>query len=207
MGFPAAGAAVGMATDPAVPLAVHGFAKGGEQCYRGRYGYMDGGSVTDLVGQTSKEGPPPGFGIGVNNYLNHYVNVADAKAAGILTADFTLSGYLVTHVPSGLLPLASHWVALILLIASGVMALRVLYPRTPKIGSSLIFWEDIRSREMLETYLADLRHTEEAEVERQYGAQNYLVSGVLSKKYVSVRGGMKALMGAIPFVILRIILG
>ena len=61
------------------------------------------------------------------------------------------------------------------------MALRTLYPRTPKIGSSPIFWEDVRARATVDDYLKDLGQMDEQDVERQYGAQNYLVSGVLSK--------------------------
>jgi hypothetical protein len=90
--------------------------------------------------------PPPGFGKEVNHYLNHYVNVADAKAAGVLTADLTIGGYLITTVPVTLGPQIFHWAALDLLIESGIMALRTLYLGTPKIGSSPIFWEDVRAR-------------------------------------------------------------
>lgn len=151
--------------------------------------------------------PPPGFGKETNAYLNHYVNVADAKAAGLLTADLTLSGYLIANVPSAWWPQIFHWSALGLLIVSGIMALHTLYPRTPKIGSSLIFWEDIRTRSTVDAYLLDIGQTDEAEVERQYGAQNYIVSGVLSTKYGSVRWGMRALMAAIPFILLRISIG
>lgn len=149
--------------------------------------------------------PPLGFGKGINQYLNHYVSVADTKAAGILTVDFTLGGYLLTHIPPMGWPLVFHWTGLVLLIASGVSALHTLYPRTPKIGSSIIFWEDIRARGTVDTYLDDLCHTDEGEVERQYGVQNYLVSGVLAKKYGSVRWGIRILICAIPFIILRLI--
>ena len=163
--------------------------------------------MTDLANRTSRSGPPTGFGVGVNNYLNHYVNVADAKAAGVLTADLALGSYLMTHVPMEHWTMAFHWAAFVFLIISGALALFTILPRTPRIGSSLIFWEDIRSRSTLDLYLDELKHVDEAEVERQYGAQNYIVSGVLSKKYVSVQWGIRTLMGAIPFVILRLILG
>lgn len=163
--------------------------------------------MTDLVDRTSKLGPPSGFGVGVNNYLNHYVNVADAKAAGTLTADLTLGGYLMAHVPVEHWVLIFHWAAFVFLIISGSMALYTLYPRTPKVGSSLIFWEDVHSRATLDIYVDELRHMDEAEVERQYGAQNHIVSGVLSKKYASVRWGMRALMVAIPLIILNLLVG
>lgn len=163
--------------------------------------------MADTADRMSKLGPPSGFGVGVNNYLNHYVNVADAKAAGTLTADLTLGGYLMAHVPLDPWALIFHWVAFVFLIISGVMAFHTFYPRTPKIGSSLIFWEDVHSRGTLDTYVDQLHLIDEAEVERQYGAQNYIVSGVLSKKYGSVRWSMRALMGAICLVILKLLIG
>jgi hypothetical protein len=37
--------------------------------------------------------PPPGFGKDVNKYLNHYVTVADTKAAGALTVALALADH------------------------------------------------------------------------------------------------------------------
>ena len=76
------------------------------------------------------------------------------------------------------------------------MALVALYPRTPKIGGGVIFWEDVRSHETVEIYQKDLSQVDEAEVERQYGAQNYIVSGILKSKYKAVQWAMRALVGA-----------
>src|ERR1051326_7987348 len=113
--------------------------------------------------------PPLGFGKDVNTYLNHYVNVVDAKAAGVLTADFTIGGYLMASVPVASWPQVFHWSAVSLLITSGIMAINTLYPRTPKIGSSSIFWEDVHARATMDDYLRDLGQVDELEVERQYG--------------------------------------
>ena len=163
--------------------------------------------MTDLVGQTSKPGPPQSFGIGVSKHLNHYVAVADTKAAGVLTADLTLCGFFMTHLPETTWPLIWHWFAIALCTVSIFGALFTLFPRTPKVGSSLIFWEDICARTSLEAYLADLKLMDATEVERQYGAQNYFVSKVLSAKYSLVRFSMGALIAAIPFALFRMITG
>lgn len=87
------------------------------------------------------------------------------------------------------------------------MALWSLYPRTPRIGSSLIFWEDVRNRPTVDEYLRDLSQVDDDEVERQYGAQNYIVSDVVSKKYLFVRRSMRCLIAALPFVILSVLGG
>ena len=163
--------------------------------------------MTDPNVQPSKSGPPPSFGIGVSKHLNHYVTVADTKAAGVLTIDLTLCGYFMTHTPDTTWPLIGHWFAVAFFLASIVAALSTLFPRTPKVGSSLIFWEDICARSSLDAYLADLKLVDETEVERQYGSQNFFVSKVLSAKYSRVRISMGALMAAIPFAVFRMIMG
>lgn len=151
--------------------------------------------------------PPTGFGKEVNQYLNHYISVADAKAAGVLTVDLALAGYLLAQIPKASWSLGFHWTALLLILASGTMALAALYPRTPGIGSSAIFWEDVRARPNLQVYLNDLGQTDQAEIERQYGAQNYIVSGVLKSKYKAVQWAMRALMAALPATFIRLVIG
>jgi hypothetical protein len=148
---------------------------------------------------------PQGFGESVNKYLNHFVNVADAKAAGLLTVDLAIGGALVSNIPVALWPQCLHWAALLLLATSGIFALWALYPRTPKIGSSLIFWDDIRARPTVDDYLTDLSQVDDMEIERQYGAQNYLVSGVLSIKYRFVRCSMWCLLATIPLLAIRLV--
>jgi hypothetical protein len=145
--------------------------------------------------------------VGVNKYLNHYVNVADAKAAGVLTVDFALGGYLMGKLPTVGWTILFHWTAVGLLIGSGIAAILTLYPRTPKVGSSLIFWDDIRSRGNMEAYFADLRSVDDMEVERQYAAQNYVVSTLLADKYQRVRQAIIGLLAAVPFAMLRLIAG
>lgn len=61
---------------------------------------------------------PAGFGKEVNKYLNHYVTVADTKAAGVLTVDLALAGYLLAQIPTASWPLRFHWITLLLLLAS-----------------------------------------------------------------------------------------
>ena len=147
---------------------------------------------------------PKGFGESVNKYLNHFVNVADAKAAGLPTADLAIGGALMSNTPVMLWPQRFHWASLFLLATSGLLALWALYPRTPKIGSSLIFWENIRARPTVDDYLTDLSQVDDIEIERQYGAQNYLVSEVLSTKYRFVRRSMWCLLAAIPLLAIRL---
>ncbi|OQW36950.1 MAG: hypothetical protein A4E19_14540 [Nitrospira sp. SG-bin1] len=130
--------------------------------------------------------------------------MADAKAAGLLTADLAICGALMSNTPVTLWPQRFHWASLLLLATSGIFALWALYPRTPKIGSSLIFWEDIRARPTVDDYLTDLCQVDDMEIERQYGAQNYLVCGVLSTKYRLVHRSMWCLLAAVPLLAIRL---
>ncbi len=43
------------------------------------------------------DGPPEGFGKGVNDYLNHYVRNADAKAGVLIAAALTIAAYLLSQ--------------------------------------------------------------------------------------------------------------
>lgn len=130
--------------------------------------------------------------------------MADAKGAGLLTADLAIGGCLMANAPMTLGTQLSHWACLFFLTTSGILALLALYPRAPRIGSSLIFWEDIQARPTVDEYLKDLSQVDNMEIERQYGAQNYLVSGILSAKYGFVRRSMWCLLAAMPLLAIRL---
>ncbi|MBL7800306.1 MAG: hypothetical protein JNL95_06225 [Chitinophagales bacterium] len=133
------------------------------------------------VGET-----PEGFGKGVNDYFNHYVTVADAKAGAILAANFILLGglidislcdcILVPYLLSGIASIAS-------IIFCGI----VLYPRLAKAEKGFIFWENIKSYNSINEYLNDVRQLDIPKVEEEYAMQNWHVSKILSSKNKYVR--------------------
>lgn len=128
-------------------------------------------------------GPPTGFGKGVNDYLNHYVNVADAKAGAVLGADLAIAGLLLASLQDQGLPVLFIWGAVVFFGLSVAASVAVVYPRTPRAGDGLLFWEDILSRGKLCDYREELKETNDERVEMEYAAQNWNVSGVLRSKY------------------------
>lgn len=141
----------------------------------------------EITNVTTNDGPPAGFGKGVNDYLNYYVTVADAKSIALMGVNITLSGLLVSNRPTALLPLALIWAAAICFVISALISAYELYPRLPTEGKGTIFWEDILTRATASAYQTDIRQLNEHQVEYEYALQNYFVSKVLRKKYQSIR--------------------
>ncbi len=133
--------------------------------------------------------PPLGFGKGVNDYLNQYVVIADAKAAAVLAANLALGVALLDQKPAS----GPAWIfaaAFSMLVLSSVICLLAVFPRLPAGGDGPIFWEDIRKRGSLAVYRSQLRSLDENDVERAYAAQNWYVSQLLHKKYRLAQWGI-----------------
>lgn len=127
-----------------------------------------------------------GLGKGINDYLNHYVLVADGKAAALAAGSLVLVGLALSSEAKNAEPILLL-IGTILAGLSAVLAGTVLYPRTPHSGSGHIFWADIRSFDSAESYWKSLRQLEGEDVGREYAEQNYFVSQVLLKKNARVR--------------------
>jgi hypothetical protein len=76
-------------------------------------------------------GPPEGFGRGVNDYFNHYIGIADAKAAGFLAAALTVGAAAIALKPTGVLAAVFYWLSVTCLGSSGVCASIAIFPRLP----------------------------------------------------------------------------
>ena len=126
------------------------------------------------------------LGKGINDYLNHYVLVADGKAAAVAAGSLVLVGLAVSSEAKEAEPLL-RLIGTILAGLSAVLAGTVLYPRTPHSGNGHIFWADIRSFNSAEDYWKSLRELDVDAVGREYARQNYFVSQVLLKKNAMVR--------------------
>jgi hypothetical protein len=137
---------------------------------------------TPSGGVTRPAQPPPGFGQGVNDYLNHYVTVADAKAGAILAANLAVGAALLDNQPA-VDPLFRYRAALAMLGISSLICMVVVFPRLPSGGEGSIFWEDIRKRGSLAVYGSKVRSLNEEDVEREYASQNWFVSSLLHRKF------------------------
>ncbi len=130
---------------------------------------------------------PKGFGKGVNDYLNHYITVSDAKSAAFLALNVVVIQLLVKDHFRISWGFNFHWAALGFLSLSIFAAATVLFPRLPRGGKGLIFWEDILERKNPAEYEKDLTDLTANRVEQEYAHQNYYVSQVLHKKMRLIR--------------------
>ncbi|MFZ2784941.1 MAG: Pycsar system effector family protein [Sediminibacterium sp.] len=133
---------------------------------------------------------PDGFGKDVNDYLNHYVTVADAKAAAILASNFIVLGALTTIEAKTCILSVGFFITGITSLISILYCITTLYPRLSHAGKGLIFWESIRQHNSQEDYLKELAKLDSKVKEVEYGKQNWHVSSVLSSKNNQIRNSL-----------------
>jgi len=131
-----------------------------------------------------------GFGKDVNDYLNAFVALADAKAAGFLAAGLTVGAAVLEIATTTAVASFFRWVSIATLAASVGANASVIFPRLPSGRRGLVFWEDIRSRRDLDDYIREATGLTEPQVEAEYAAQNYFVSDIVHRKHVWVRRGI-----------------
>ncbi|GEM_PF-1728310 len=137
--------------------------------------------------QNSNNEIPDGLGKDINDYLNHYVTVADAKAAAILASNFLVLGALTTIEIKTCILIAMFFITGLVSLFSIFYCIRSLYPRLGHAGKGPIFWESIKKHNSLNEYLDELAKLDVKAKEIEYGKQNWHVSHVLSKKNGNVR--------------------
>ena len=139
-----------------------------------------------------------GFSKGVNEYLNHFVMVSDAKAAVIIVLDFSILRLLIEDNFYPIKEVPVHWIGFILLLLSILLAALVLLPSLPRGKEGSIFWEDIRGKKSPERYAAEVVELDRQKIEEEYARQNFYSSKVLHRK-------MKYMQGAVWFFLLGLI--
>lgn len=147
------------------------------------------------------ERTPIGFGKGVNDYLNTYLALADAKAAGFLTAGLTVGAAVLTIDATTQAASIFRWIAIAALGASVAASAFVIFPRLPSGRRGLVFWEDIRTRAVSDAYQGEVARLTEAHVEMEYAAQNYFLSDVLHRKHLCVRRGIVLFLVGVGFAV------
>lgn len=120
------------------------------------------------------------LGRSINDYLNHYILVVDAKAAATAAASLVVVGFVVSPAAEALhAPWTQIGGALALLAA--LAAASALYPRTVRLKGHL-FWFDICSFGSPTEYWKSLASLDEDAIGLEYARQNFIVSGVLVRK-------------------------
>lgn len=142
--------------------------------------------------------PPSDFSRGVNDYLNHYVAVVDAKAAGALAAALTVGGWVTNLNHNTPLAQGLAIAAIVLLSGSIVAAALALIPRLPhSAGRGVIFWEQVRLWPSGTEYLQAVSEMSPCDVEKEYAEQNLMVSHVLHRKNRLVRQAIQLFLAGL----------
>lgn len=155
-----------------------------------------------------------GFGKDVNDYLNHYITVADAKSAALLASNFIILGALYDfdiekYKICFIKPI--YFICCSFSLISLLMNLYVLFPRlNSEKNKGLIFWENIQNHSDLNEYLDEYKTLKEEQKEEAYAKQNYYVSKVLKDKNSILRKSIvffsiSILLSVISFVLIKII--
>jgi len=130
---------------------------------------------------------PNGFGQGVNNYLNHYITVADAKAVAILTGAFAILAATIEFNSNCCLFKIGVVLTFALNTLTIFFCLWTLYPRLGNSGKGLIFWESIRANSTPEEYSNKVNKLNNQLAEEEYAHQNWYVSLILKQKNEKIR--------------------
>jgi hypothetical protein len=144
---------------------------------------------------------PKGFGKGVSDYFNHFIALADAKAAGFVAASLTVGAAVLKMHGDGTLPATLRWLSVGCLSGTVLTCTWSILPRLPSGRRGLVFWEDVRTYKNLEDYQDQVSHLTDAAVEREYAAQNYFVADVVHRKHAFVRMGVIAFLGGVAFAV------
>jgi hypothetical protein len=131
-----------------------------------------------------------GFGKDVNDYYNHYIALADAKAAGFIAAALTVGAEALKLHPTTTFGGVLKWLAVSALGAAVAAATYVIFPRLPSGRRGLVFWEDVRTRVDHDEYEREVAKLSEAGIEAEFAAQNFFVADVLHRKHYWVRWGI-----------------
>lgn len=158
------------------------------------------------MAEGSESGGLPGFSKGVHDYYAHYVDNADAKIGALVGVNLAVAGLLLARVPAQCAAAAITWLA----IAGHAGALGVLgfgiYPRLDGGGIGTLFWEQVRRYPSAKDYVADVDALSPSAAERVYAENNYVVAGVLRRKFRAIRialwitaGALLLAAGSVPF--------
>src|SRR4051794_31884935 len=106
-----------------------------------------------------------GFGKDVNDYFNHYITLADAKAAGFVAATLTVGAAALKLQPTTPFAVTVRWLAVVVLGLALAACIFVVFPRLPSGRRGVIFWEDVKTFKDHEAYQNAVAGLSPAEIE------------------------------------------
>ena len=148
------------------------------------------------------------FSRGVHDYYGRYADNADAKIGALFALNFAVAGLVISHLPEACLAAIFSWQAVVLDAAAGAVLLFGIYPRTPVAHgaeTSPIFWGDVAREASAQAYAKRVESLSDADIERAYGTNNYVVAKVLQTKFLAIRVAIWLTAAALASVIASVI--
>jgi len=131
-----------------------------------------------------------GFSKNVNDYYNHYVTVADAKAGVLIAISFVLLEFLKDFKHCTSFENFLFYSIAILLSLTCLFSVCTVFPRNPKKKKGLIFWENVKEFDNSNEYFDKVKELDFDKIEKKYSTQNYILSKILNRKYFFVRASI-----------------
>lgn len=147
-------------------------------------------SIGDLVTRT-------------HDHLNRYIAIADKKASILLTAQLAFLGLFANVIKNlPIQPPIIWWSALLStgftvfgIFLSGL----VVYPRTPKPETGLIFWENIVEYDSKEKFRSQVEQLSDDGPQKQLIEENYELATVAHSKYCFLQWSLRFTAGTVVF--------
>lgn len=128
-----------------------------------------------------------GFSKGINDYYNHYVSVADAKAAAVIAISFLLFDFIISLVRTTYFQDILFYIVSIALALTCLFSLISVFPRNPKEKKGLIYWENVKNYKDKNEYFNDIKKLSKKDIEEKYSTQNFIISKILNRKHFFIR--------------------
>lgn len=141
-----------------------------------------------------------------NDHLNQYISMADNKASILLTAQVAFLGLLANAVSNLSIESRIVWWGALLSVGFTVVGVFlsgwVVYPRTPKPETGLIFWENIVEYDSKETFREEFQQMEDGRPQKELIEENYDLATVANGKYCFLRWSLRFTAGTVVFAVI-----
>lgn len=141
-----------------------------------------------------------------HDHLNQYISLADNKASILLTAQIAFLGLFANAMRQLVFESTVVWWSTLLSAGLAVVGIFlsgwVVYPRTPKPETGLIFWENIVKYDSSTKFWNEIEDLEEGEARKELVEQNYDLAAVAHNKYKYLRWSLRVTAGMIGLAVI-----
>ena len=141
-----------------------------------------------------------------NDHLNRYISLADNKASILLTAQVAFLGLFANGMSDLSIESRIVWWSALISVGFTVVGVFlsgwVVYPRTPKPETGLIFWENIVEYDSKETFQEEFQQLEDGRPKEELIDENYDLATVANNKYCFLRWSLRLTAGTVVFAVI-----